>query len=248
MKLVRVCAAVAAIAVAGTASASSIPAVDGDYRGSYDLGNAFSTHGLWLPGFIGDDTWSIVGGSALYNNGLLDLQGSVEQTVGTTTYGLDFNISVKEIVGLSQDPYCGGGTSPGECKTATQEMKDNIVYFDMGGTGSMGMVTGTGSLAGLVMDLVMRPLPDKPGQLGFGGNWRDLEFGYSNWLRWDVIQDANSVVAGGSKFYGSGNNGDINLNFLANSTTIDPVPLPAGLPLVLTVMGAFAWMRRRQRA
>ena len=96
-------------------------------------------------------------------------------------------------------------------------------------------------LDGLSMDVVMRPLPGKPGQLGFGGNWTTLDFGYSNWMEWTVTSQA------AQKSVKSTGNGDINFDFLGNGdNNVPPVPLPAGMPLVLTAMAGLYAIRRRQ--
>ena len=166
---------------AGSAFASSLPAVDESYEGSYKLANAFSGHGLWLPGFLGNNTWSVQSGSATYGAGSLSLTGRVKQTEAVSDYILYFDFLVNETTNAPYGLVCGGGH---QCNNATQEMRDNIVHFDMGTSSIMGTVSGAGVLAGLSMDITMRPLDGtgrKPGQLGYGGNWTTLDFGYSNW-------------------------------------------------------------------
>lgn len=234
-KFMKTLSCVAAIFFAVGAEASPIPAVTDSYEGHYDVNNAYGGHGLWLPGFYGDNTWSITGGSAHYQNQILNLSG----TAVNNGASLDFSFQVFETAHAGT-PYCGTAT----CSNATQTMKDNVVYFNMGVNAIQGTISGTAGtlLDGLSMDVVMRPLPQKPGQLGFGANYRDQEFGYSNWMQWSVTQDANTAGIG----YGSAGNGDVNFTFTGNDTPL--VPLPAGLPLMLTgLVGVYA-MKRRKRA
>ncbi|MEM8693110.1 MAG: VPLPA-CTERM sorting domain-containing protein [Pseudomonadota bacterium] len=224
--------------LASAAIASPIPAIDGNYEGFYDIENAFTSHGLWLPGFLGDNTWSITKGSAEFTDGTLSMTGMAENR----GYSLNFDFLVFEKPDHSGGLICGGGS---ECATATDAMKDNIVFFDMGTEAIMGAVTGVEGTAldGLSMDITMRPLPDKPGQLGFGGNWKTLDFGYSNWMSWEVTNAAVGVKTGLS------GSGDVNFDFLSNEITnpLPPVPLPAGLPLMLTLIAGGAAMRRLQK-
>jgi len=247
LSFMRAAAVCAATLIGGAAYATSVPAVGDSYVGNYDLNNAFGGHGLWLPGFLGDHTWSVTGGTANYDGTTMSLNGSVENNVGGTTYSMNFDFLVTQTSNVPAAPYCGSGQA---CQSITQDMKDNMVYFDMGANSIMGTVTGTGALAGLSMDLVMRPLgiapdPNKPGQLGYGGNWTNLDFGYSNWLTWSVTSSAQVST-------GSSGSGDVNLTFTGNGNpgggnNPPPVPLPAGLPLLLTGLAGMAWMRRKQR-
>ncbi len=227
-----------------SANASPLPAISGNYNGNYDISNAFGGHGLWLLGLISgvDKTWSITGGAASFFNQTLKMVGSVSNN----GYSLDFDFEVTQMASHTGGLVCGGGQA---CNNATQEMRDNIVFFDMGGASIMGTVTGTAGtvLDGLSMDITMRPLNDpnlgtKPGQLGYGGNWTTLDFGYSNWMKWNVTSQASK------KAVKSSGNGDINLDFLANgdNNVPPPVPLPAGMPLVLTAMAGLYAIRRRQ--
>lgn len=233
-KIVGAAVAAVSLTIGGAAWGSSLPAVDESYEGNYALQNAFTSHGLWLPGFLGDRRWSVDSGLAEYSDGALSLDGTVSQTIGGTEYSMDFDIDLTETTDAPNGLVCGTAT----CNSATTEMRDNIVHFDMGDNPIMGTVTGTGLLDGLVMQLVMRPLDGngrKPGQLGYGGNWRNLDFGYSNWLSWNVTQFAKVKT-------GSSGNGDINVDLI-------PAPLPAGLPLVLTgAMGFYAVRRRQKKA
>ena len=225
--------ALALVTAAGLASgavASSLPAISDNYEGKYDIVNAFGGHGLWLRNFLGDNTWSVVNGSAVYENNSLALSGQVENG----GYKLDFDFQLTEVAHAG-DPYCGNGHA---CQAITQEMKDNMVYFNQGANLTMGTVTGAigTALEGLTLEIVMRALPDKPGQLGYGGNWTNLDFGYSNWFDWSITENNTNV-----QFANLSGIGDVNLD-------LTPMPVPAGLPLLLTGFAGFAMLRRRARA
>ena len=86
-------AAIAALSISFSASAyaSSLPAITDSYEGNYVLGNTFSSHGLYLPGFFGDYSWSIESGTAEYKNGELSLMGTIKQTESGSDYFMDFN-------------------------------------------------------------------------------------------------------------------------------------------------------------
>lgn len=244
--LFKAAALCVAVALPGASLASPLPAVTDSYVGNYDIGNAFSGHGLWLPGFLGDNTWSVTSGTANYDGTSMVMSGSVANNVSGTIYTLDFDFTVFMTTDEPSGPACGQAA----CSNPTQDMVDNMVYFDMGRNATMGTVTGTGALTGLSMDVVMKPLvfPTnyKPGQLGYGGNWKDLDFGYSNWMNWSVIANTSGVTTG------TGNTGDVNFTFAGNGNpggnNPPPVPLPAGLPLLLAGLGAFAFMRGRTTA
>lgn len=240
----RTKAAVAAVSIAlcSAAEAATLPAISDDYEGTYVIANALGNHGLWLPGFLGDKTWDVTGGLATYGAGELRMTGQAENA----GYTLDFDFTVYEYADHTGSLYCGQHQP---CQNATQEMKDNIVFFDMGSNAIMGQITGaTGTdLDGLVIDVIMRPLPHKPGQLGYGGNWSTLDFGYSNWLSWDVVQQPTFVDTGLS------GGGDVNFDFLAtDNAQLLAVPVPASFFLLLSVLfAAGAWaspMPARRRA
>lgn len=229
------------ITLGGTAYGSSLPAVDGDYHGNYFLQNAFDdSHGLWLPYFVGDgswddNAWSIKSGSAKYEGNNLSLYGTAVNEVDGVNYSLDFAFSVYQ-VDHAGGLYCGRAACSA-VKGGPEEQ--NAVFFDMADTGTMGTIWGTAGtiLDGVEIGVTMRPLPDKPGQLGYGGNWVNADFGYSNWLEYEVL--ANSTQYG--KSVGYKRNGDVNLDLIAT-------PLPAGLPLVLTGALGFYFVRRKQKA
>ncbi|MEO9515680.1 MAG: VPLPA-CTERM sorting domain-containing protein [Paracoccaceae bacterium] len=223
---------------AGSAQATAIPGVSDSYNGNFDIENTYSGHGLWLPGLIKglDRTWDVTGGAASFFNNTLTMVGSV----ANGGFSLDFEFEVFENTTHTGSVYCGGGN---DCNNASQEQLDNVVFFDMGANSIMGTITGTAgtALEGLSIDVEMSPLPSKPGQLGFGANYLDLEFGYSNWIEWTVTSQADKQAVKAS------GNGDVNFNFTGNNdNNVPPVPLPAGMPLVLTAMAGLYAIRRRQ--
>ncbi|MEP1538183.1 MAG: VPLPA-CTERM sorting domain-containing protein [Paracoccaceae bacterium] len=238
-KLIGAALIAASTIFSGSAQATAIPGVSDSYNGNFDIENAFGGHGLYLPNLISglnDRTWSITDGAASFFNNTLKMVGSVSNG----GFSLDFDFQVFENSTHAGGLVCGNNQA---CNNATQEMRDNIVFFDMGANSIMGTVTGTAGTAldGLSMDIVMSPLPSKPGQLGFGGNWTTLDFGYSNWMEWTVTSQASKQAVK------SAGNGDINFDFAGNNdNNVPPVPLPAGMPLVLTAMAGLYAIRRRQ--
>lgn len=249
--LFKTAIAVVGIAIGSGVSASPIPAVTGSYVGNYDLDNAFASHGLWLPGIFSGyvNEWSVSSGTANYNGGILDLNGTVTNITGGAPLSLDFSFRMYENATHPGPVQCGHTG----CAAATADMKNNVVFFDMGGTGTQGTITGTAGtvLEGLSIDVVMHAPANmtngapKLGQMGFGANWLNLDFGYSNWLNWSVTSQANDASYATSTTSG---NGDINLDFLANGSPANPpsVPLPAGLPLLAAGLAGLAFLRKRQ--
>ena len=245
------------LTVGTVATATSIPSVTDPYFGNYDLENAFGGHGLWLPGLFttADRTWSVVTEESTANftpgasggAGYMDLIGRVENGVGGSTQSLDFNFRIFENPDHAGDLVCGTAA----CEAADATQRENIVFFDMGTNDIMGTVTGTAGtdLEGLSIDITMRTPASydgepKLGQLGFGGNWLDLSFGYSNWLNWTVTSQATDASFGTRS---AGGTGDLNLNFVSNGSPITPpppIPLPAGLPLLLVGLLSFGAIRR----
>ncbi|MEM8653700.1 MAG: VPLPA-CTERM sorting domain-containing protein [Pseudomonadota bacterium] len=251
------------MAGAGMAANAATMPVDGDYEGTYQLGNAFSSHGLWLPDLLlnsdgssagFDNTWSFVLGSdtkAIYENGTLGLSGTVENTKGGVTYSLGFQFRLNEVTNHPGNLICGRDA----CRAASQEERDNIRFFDGDANGVIGTITGLGDLDGLVLDVTInKPNASdgnpKLGQLGFGGNWTTTNFGYSNWLKYDLRDQVADTSLAGLIGRSSGH-GDINADLTLDGDPISstpPVPLPAGLPLLVGGLGALAFMRRRRKA
>ena len=98
-------------------------------------------------------------------------------------------------------------------------------------------LTGLNMLSGLTLALTVAPVDGSlPPQLGYGANNKDIdEFGFSSWFKWNVASNTT-----GTK-YGNGQ-GDINIE-------LTPVPVPAALPLLGSVIagfGFFGWLRRRR--
>lgn len=249
--LLKAAITAAAIGTASLAAATTVPPVvdPNGYVGNYDISNAKTgSHGLYLPQLFdakpGDKHWSVTSGTANYDGTSMVMTGAITNTVGGVSYQMNFDFQVFQTDTKPAAPYCGTGA----CSNPPQDNVDNMVYFDMNGGPSMGSITGVGALDGLVLDVAMKPLnfpmEYKPGQLGFGGNWFNLEFGYSNWLDWSVRSNTTNIA------FRSSGGGDINFDFTSNGNpggnNPSPVPLPAGLPLLLAGLGAFAVLRRRQ--
>lgn len=217
------------------AEASSLPAVDADYSGTYLAQNAFPGHGLWLPNFYEGATkkWSVQSGTVTYDSdaGTLDLNGIVRNN-GLTDLEFEFDFSLNELaVQPDQDPYCGNYSA---CKNASQDMKDNVKYFDF----AVASLTGIGgAITGLVLDLEIMPADgSKPPQFGYGANWYDAAFGYSNWFFWDVVAEGQNPEGD----YNLSGRGDMNLSLAV-------MPLPAGAWLMIAGLASLGALRRKAR-
>ena len=214
------------------ASAATLPGVTDDYSGTYNLEDAFPSHGLWLPHFRdgASKTWSVQSGTATYDSsaGTLDLNGTVRNnTDPSLELVIDFSLNEISHAG---PPACG---KPG-CASPTADMVANVKYFDFVDV----MIKGvSGLLSGLTLDLSIKPKDgEKPPQFGYGANWVDLNFGYSNWFYW-TVSDAEKTQYGLKNLSG---HGDVNVN-------MSPVPLPAAGWLLLAGVGALGAMRHRRR-
>lgn len=228
-------AAASVVGMSTSAKASVLPGVTDDYSGTYAINNAFPTpgHGVWLPSFRSGASveWDVVGGTATYDStaGTLNIVGQVRNH-GDDRLRLNFNWLLNENTTHAGPPACGRPA----CSSPTPDMVANMKYFDFVGQ----TLTGAGPiLSGLTIDLSIKPSDgSKPPQFGYGGNWRDLEFGYSNWFYWSVSE--KEKYAYGLKY--KNGRGDMNL-------TMSTVPLPAAAWMLLAGVGAIGAMGRRKK-
>lgn len=125
-----------------------------------------------------------------------------------------------------------------------------LLEFEIGGTGAGQfdvlnitgdlISTGTPSIAFNFIN-GFAPEPDDIFEvLNVGGNFPD---GFSNLLSSDFLISGLSPDAEFGVFFESGSFGLTTIN---GGTTV--IPLPAGLPLLLTGLGGLAWLRRRKNA
>lgn len=237
------------LCIAGTASATPVPAYDQSYEGIFNINNAYPHHGLYLPGLTaglgGDTRWGVTGGEATYVSNTLTLEGSaVNKTASNLS--LDFNFSLNEKVGYVGTAYCGQSGGSGCSSTAAADVaaREEIKFFDLA-TATLKGTAGT-DLEGLLIELTVKPGDgSKPPQFGYGANWLNMAFGYSNWFYYDVVKQANDPnFAVTANSWG----GDINLTFTGSDSQLPPVPLPAGLPLLLGALGVMGIVGRKRRS
>lgn len=259
---VAICAAASTANIASASQLDNTAPYDDRYKGFYTVTDAFGGgnngtyhHGLYLPGLHGDTSWSVTAGSAVYLGTTLVMQGTVQQTTNNIDYFLDFNFSLQRTTSTGSI-VCSGGSDcdtniNGQPNLPNDPGEDNIVYFlPTGPNNVMGTITGQANTntAGLEIDVIMRPLTQndyKPGQLGFGGDWFTDLFGYSNWMNYVVTSNDGGVF---SKSVDWSRNGDVNFRLTPDPFTTPQVPVPAGLPLILTAFAGFYVVRRRKNA
>ncbi|MEM6464908.1 MAG: VPLPA-CTERM sorting domain-containing protein [Pseudomonadota bacterium] len=247
--------ATAAVLATGGAHATSLPAYNAaSYDGIYDTVNAYSGHGLYLPGLLSNTSgtestyWDQVSGEATLQNGSLTLTGSVKNQ-SNNSLTMDYTFQLTELTSHAGGPACGNSsTGPNSCNSndpTDVDARTFIKFFNL----DSAVITGTGSvLSGLELNATVFPLANaKPPQLGYGGNWLNMNFGYSNWFTYD----ANVTTIGGYNVKDPASNkwgGDLNLTFLGNNKELTTVPVPGALPLLGAGLMAFGLVARRRKS
>lgn len=245
----RLAAALLSATLAGAGAVSAAP-IEPDF-GTYDMGDAFSSHGLWFSDELVDtdgnglstaaQRWSVETATLTYtDNGGVGLNTlTIDGVVEHNGYRLGFDFDLVEIAHAG-DPACGvqAGCGLAPVGDATQDHYDGVKFFGFPGLGALSTASifGLDSLAGLTFDLSIAPGDgSKPPQFGYCANWVDCLLGYSNWFYFARSDQNLFKVA----IDGRGN-GDVNL-------TASPVPLPATGWMLIAGLGALA-MRRRKAA
>lgn len=170
----------------------------------------FAEHALYLPAFGTSFAFAPGASLTLYENG----SGLLTATaVSLTSEDAGFEVSLNLIGITGQTPEAG----------PKLELMDHA-YVDQGGTINPdtwlyfasfdGLLVGTGAHAGIELVLTQR---GPAFQLGFGANGKNLEYGGSGWF---TAMDQ----------LGNTSTGDFNVN------AATAVPLPAGFPLLLSVL------------
>ena len=238
----------AALAVSVMACAASASAILGDYKASSAVGSGTqnSDHSLWiangLGGSIGSDfDFSPDGLLSVLGDGTMNLSGTVVSQDNTSAgFVIDFdynNVFVTD----------GGAafTPTFKSENGSASASDTILRNLTGGT-----MTGTGILAGL--DLSVTRLPENgsdatqvgssPGTGTRGANNKNENLGMANWFKIAVVSSAcGAFCADNATAISSlnGRQGDINVD-------LAPVPLPAGMLLLLTGIAGLGAARRRK--
>ena len=221
--ILSACIAAGAILSGAAASAATM------YNaGTYDVSSVqtgSNDHTLWLVDFMGsgdDRYWQFLDGS---NALVVDENGA---TLTATAYQ---NTNPDNQLLLSMDltriagPGAGGPKCGGDCSDIS-----GWTYYDY----ITATLTGVGDLAGIILNLEIRPIndfgvPTIPFQLGLGANDKDASFGGSSWFTWTEV--------GGER---SGH-GDVNIS-------VSAVPLPMPALMLLTGLGVFGFVQRRQQS
>ena len=204
------------------------------------------SHGLYLNGFMPGSSydskrWSISKGSASVAADGLSFEAHVSHSV-SPSYGFKLSAALDPIATPAS------GTAGPECQgNACTHISDNDIRYynkedDQGTPTKFATLEGTGSIAGMLINLFVNDVNDeKPAQLGLGGSWfsgnTSLE-GFATWLTWEVVDN------GGHTDFASSGSGDINW-LLGDSSTTTTVPLPAAGWLLIAGLGGLAAMRRR---
>ena len=261
--------------LAALATTLALPAGAATLPDSFDVGAGDRADGrsIWFrnlfsgPGAGGSDLFSISGGGFVQNgDGSAALTGTATSLdAGSIQFDVDVQLSLSPNPPGSRGGYCqfngardcvtgapimGGGaaTGPQFDGLTAAEAQDRV---DMWNFYTIDSATLTGVMGSLVDGLVLT-LTDKTDgnhlpQLGLGANAFDQDnLGFSAWFNWVSNQGADATY-GDYTFAGSGN-GDFNMD-VNNGGVLDiaPVPLPAGMWLMLGGLGALGAVRRSRR-
>lgn len=216
---------------------------------TYEASNAYPNHGLWLApvrnqlGLGNNYRFSVESGQFIYDT------NSGDASLQITTFNADNRqadvtlLLNRRGVGTAGEGTNGPQHSNWSIRNNTS-ITDLWTYFDLSagsvrlyaadsssfGTGfDSSFDSGMGS--GLFQDILITTFPNpedrKPAQLGAGGNWRDMEYGFSMWFDCTNIpgKSANSHC------------GDVNVN-------LTKVPEPGTLGL-FGLAAAGLLLRRR---
>lgn len=200
--------AAATMVVAGNASAAPI------YTGTYDLLDAFKSHGVWLGDkvFIDkgkstqkkDNTFNVVSGSFNVDpSSPFDAQmvGEVFSSTlgGGFTFNVDFNYLCTGVTACDallpsfSNPQPTGGVN---AALVDQEQWD---FYKM----VPATLVGTGTLTGFELDISEKPSDgSKPFRFGIGADWKNaFELGGAGWFDIDSFSydtAANAAANGGT--------------------------------------------------
>ncbi|ABG33001.1 VPLPA-CTERM sorting domain-containing protein [Roseobacter denitrificans] len=235
----------AATIIAGAGSAGVI---SGDYRASSAIGSGTQTsdHSLWiqngLGGAIGSDfDFSPDGLLSVLGDGTMNLSGTVisqDNANAGFVISFDYNNVFETAGGTAFTPTF-------KSENGSASAPDTILRNLTGGT-----MMGTGILAGLNLSVTRLPengsdatqVGSSPAAGIRGANNKNENLGMANWFKIAVTSsNCGTFCTNNASDISSlaGRQGDINVD-------LAPVPLPAGMLLLLTGIGGLAAARRRK--
>lgn len=228
---------VAAVSVfaASAASAATYQATsaDNDSYGIYGDGHSLILNGLSLD-FEADGTFEIDGKTATLSGTVSD--GSGNGYVVDMSF-VEFTTPDPKLE-LKSSAYVADG---GPVDPATWSFWDLI-------EGGVSTITGFGDYAGLIYDVISKPMSEKYAfQFGEGANGKNITLGLSGWLFLDGQNDlSDKMNPCAVPASGMGNTCDFNLD-LALVETPPEVPLPAPALLLLGGVAALGGLRAKSR-
>ena len=237
-----------AVSLPAQAASFAWDAVEAVSDAYYGPGNH---HALWMVGLVGggharDWFFDAESGRFVYDDstGIARLSGSIFNETDTGLSGdIGFDFQQNPLGGKPKQELVDGAYTENGGPVDTSTWRN----FDT----TDGSFTGTGALAGLIIDYRQRPAldPDDPGrhrgQLGLGASGKNIDFGLSSWFYWSVsgcVDDSgNDGCAPLGLTLTSQDIGDININL---------VPLPAAFWLfgsaLVGLCGLHRFVRPRQ--
>lgn len=260
MKLLLTTAAAALVSTG--AYAASIPtdfdAMISDYDG---------IRGFWFDGLIAGDADNGDLRHFTVSNGMMSRGGGTATLTGTIASVANNDLTFDFEVNLSdsdpQDGYCQYTWPAYNCVTGDKIMGNGDVkgplldqsIVDMWDFFSFdsGTLEGTGALDGFDLTLTDKTDGEHKPQLGKGANALEVgDFGFSTWFNFDSTDGEGTEVSldGVTYVFGASGSGDINVDVNNGEVLPDnpaPVPLPAGIWLMLAGMGALGAAARARR-
>ena len=209
-----------------------------------DYGSGSGAHGVWFQRFDSASSSTrftfLDGGTFSVGGTAANLSGSIRDK-SNPSRGFDVSL-VFEKVSDAVAMTLAGKCEQGGCDTSGWH------YFNL----TMGMMTGTGGLTGLNLNLLQRPADGSyPWQIGIGASSKNFIFGGAMWFDWEIKGDntSNVSVCTSSLNCGSDYHGDFNVNLSLLPEVSTELPEPASLGLLIAgLIGLGCVVRQRRQA